>query len=162
MDAKAIAETYAGKVVRCLTLKSSPLTKGTYIDTPAGKVYEGRVLGYRYADKTKTPTFVIVEVINGVTSNKVRSLFAMPEYVATVKMLPLAYGKRLYPEELIFAGDLPVSKNFNSKEIPPFPHKCLACGHPALNMLMMIDCSNPKCIHKYKSKSALDLFATGF
>lgn len=162
MDAKTIAETYAGQVVKCLTIKSTPLTKGTYIDTPAGKAYEGRVLGYRYADGTKNPAFVIVEVINGVSANKVKSLFAKPEYVPTVKQLPYAYGKRLYPEEIIPPNTTPVKTWGSGKAIPPYPHKCPRCNSPSLNFIVSVDCSNKLCPNKYQSKSALDLFAKGF
>jgi hypothetical protein len=52
----------------------------------------------------------------------------------------------------------PPAKKIKQRVIPEFPHTCPLCKSPAWISSFLIDCSNVKCTHKYKSKSAQELF----
>jgi hypothetical protein len=157
MTAKEYAEKYAGKLCRCVITKSKPPTGVKWVSTNSGQAYEGRILGWK---KDATAEFIIIEVLPpGQTTFMVRD---MQNVHWTHKTDAGKYAKRVYVEEIVEIVEkespLATPSKGAPRVIPIWPHSCPICKSPALHMGMMIDCSNDKCIHKYKSRDAKDLF----
>lgn len=154
LTAKEIAERFAGQTVQCKITKSMPAA-GSF-------QFDAKVLGWSF-DKITKASYVCVEVLP-----PAQSALTLKHYIGgytwTVPFASIdlkAYGKRLYPEEIIIpvVADAGVMKAPpTKKDIPEWPDKCRDCGSPAFILSTRIDCSNAACKHKFKTHSAADLF----
>jgi hypothetical protein len=163
MDAKDIAERYAGRIVKC---KVKPDAKSPVFDAAGNAVteFEARILGWKKAQSSwgnfnhLSPTYVCVEVLSPHSTQTKLSKFNQG-YNYTHDKNPDGYGKKILPNEILLPADPgTVYTPRTTRTIPEWPHKCRDCGSPAQILGMNIDCSNPSCKNKYRTHSGLDLF----
>lgn len=139
MTSKEFAEKYAGKKCKC----SNGLC--------------GVVVGYNIKYN-----YVIVENNNGLPLTLSRYNYILSRSVFTHN--PKNDCSSYYVSEITIVDDsqlsLPINSGFTTqkKVVNDWPHKCPSCNSPAVILGVLVDCSSNSCKHKYKSKSALDLF----
>jgi len=153
LSAKDIAKQFAGQTVKCRVTKSSPALDAS--NNPINE-FDAKIVGWKYPIG-KEPAFVCVEVLPPV---KTKFLIGQldEDYSFTVKRNPKAFGKKLFPEELILPQIEPTEVQSKARVIPEWPDKCRDCNSPAVVMSTQIDCSNPSCKNKFRTHSGLDLF----
>lgn len=156
LSAKEIATKYAGRIVRC---KVSTSPQVVDIDGNTLDYFDAKVIGWKSAKRTGDPTYVCVEVLSA--TGTVLRLLSLDNFNAgyhyTAPRNDKGYGKKLLPEEIIPPADTDKA-SVKKKDIPEWPDVCRDCKSPAFVLSTRIDCSNPSCVHKFKTHSAIDLF----
>lgn len=161
MNAEEIAEKYNGQIVECKCSKT-PTISGM----PVGSAFKAKIVGFKYSQMMpKKPLFVLVSPIsysgNGLLSSSFyangsdRADYVFKIYDAILKI------KKVYPSEITLpdgSKGASLGSAKPSKIISEYPHICKDCKSPAWISMSLIDCSNPSCGNKYKSKSSQDLF----
>lgn len=155
LTAKEIATKYAGRTLKCKVTTSSPVIDAS----GAGDTldyFDAKIIGWKSSTATD-PSYVCVEVLPPGKTPLLLEYFNLG-YNYTADRNLKGYGKKLLPEEIIADQAIPAPNKTKSRVIPEWPDKCRDCGSDAFVLSTRIDCSNPKCKHKFKTHSATDLF----